>query len=185
MISTGNAGQGISNLLGACESNISAYRYNGTLAPSQYTEGFRRNSRPDVEVYGFTTNHYVPPSQPSTPRISDSHSLQDKLRRATSSTGTPGKDVCDCDLGCGLEYPTSKTSQHLNLYHGDLERDGTQIICPVHREKITEDNFARHIREVHHKCEEVQCPQCRKTFTRKSNLSRHMKTHQSPPGSGS
>lgn len=133
--------------------------------------------RPGVEAYGFTTNDYIPLSQPSVPHISGNYALQDKPRRTTSTTGTPGKDLCNCDLGCELEYPASKTQQHLNKYHGDLKREGTQIICPVHREKITEDNFARHIREVHHQREEVRCPHCEKVFSRKGNLKRHLKTH--------
>lgn len=141
--------------------------------------------QPGVEAYGFSTNNHIPPIQPSVPRISGNHALQDKPRRATSTTGPPGKDLCKCDLGCGLEYPASKTQHHLNHYHSGLEREGAQIICPLHQEKkITEDNFARHIREVHHKSEEVRCLQCGRTFSRKSNLTRHMKTHESPLTSG-
>ncbi len=148
-----------------------------SLATSGYQGGFGGNLRPGVEAYGFTTNDYIPLSQPSVPHISGNYALQDKPRRTTSTTGTPGKDLCNCDLGCELEYPASKTQHHLNKYHGDLKREGTQIICPVHREKITEDNFARHIREVHHQREEVRCPHCEKVFSRKGNLKRHLKTH--------
>ncbi len=131
---------------------------------------------------GFSTNDHNPPSQPSVP---GNHALQDKPRRATSTTATPGKDLCKCDLGCGLSYPASKTQHHLNHYHSGLEREGGQIICPLHQEKkITENNFARHIGEVHHKSEEVWYLQCGRTFSRKSNLTRHMKIHESPLTSG-
>ncbi|KAK0476386.1 hypothetical protein IW261DRAFT_131301 [Armillaria novae-zelandiae] len=181
----GNAGQGMNSLLSAYENNTSAH--NGPLTTSQYQERFGGNLRPGVGAYGFSTNDHIPPSQPSVPYTSGNHASQNIPRRATRTTkaGTLGKGLCKCDLGCGLEYPASKTQHHLNHYHSSLQREGGQIVCPLHQEKITEDNFARHIREVHHKSEEFQCLQCGRPFGRWGNLLRHMKTHQSPSDIGS
>ncbi|KAK0449860.1 hypothetical protein EV421DRAFT_1288280 [Armillaria borealis] len=116
--------------------------------------------------------------------ITDGPSLRMPPQVPSLDTGInlpPSKNSIDvlCDLpACGIAFNSSNVQQHLRQYHANLERKHDKIICPTDGHMVTDANYGRHILDVHFKYLKGWCDTCKKEFSRKDNLKRHMKTHK-------
>ncbi|KAK0480361.1 hypothetical protein IW261DRAFT_1564082 [Armillaria novae-zelandiae] len=109
--------------------------------------------------------------------ITDGPSLRMCLDMGNSTPSRNSVDVL-CDLpDCGIAFNSSNVQQHLGRYHANLERIDGKIICPIDRQRVTDANYGWHILNVHFKHLKGWCNMCKKEFSRKDNLNRHMKTH--------
>lgn len=78
--------------------------------------------------------------------------------------------VCDnCELGFSRK---DNFKRHMRLH--DITQIDRMRACPHCDRKVSDDNFARHVRR--HSAN-LQCKMCDRTFNTKSSLQRHTRIH--------